>query len=341
MKKRGVFLIWATVCIVVFSTSVTMGAEAQWKWKAQALWSATETPYKMFEKMLENIKLMTGGRLEIAPFPAGAIVPVTDCLDAVKNNVMQAMWMGPIYFSGKNPAFAALGELSMAWDHPMELDTFMYKGGGMELLRELYKPYGVYSVGAIIYGMESYPSKIPLKKIEDFKGLKIRVPQGMEAEILTGIGASVIVLPGTEVYSALDKGVIDATNWGTPSMNDRLGFHKIAPYFTYPGWHSMPVGDFSVRQAEWDKLPADVKEIVETSIRRFTWDLIEQTFIEDIETVEKAKAKGATPIAWSAEEKAKMRAESRKVWERWKEKSPQTRKVIETQEAFLRKLGRM
>ena len=169
MKKRGVFLIWATVCIVVFSTSVTMGAEAQWKWKAEALWSATETPYKMFEKMLENIKLMTGGRLEITAFPAGAIVPVTDCLDALKNNVMQAMWMGPIYFSGKNPAFAALGELSMAWDHPMELDTFMYKGGGMELLRELYKPYGVYSVGAIIYGMESYPSKMPLKKMEDFK----------------------------------------------------------------------------------------------------------------------------------------------------------------------------
>lgn len=340
MQNGRVFIILAAVFMVVFSTSLTMGAEPQWKWKAEALWSATETPYKMFEKMLDDIKLMTGGRLEIAAFPAGAIVPVTDCLDAVKNNVMQAMWMGPIYFSGKNPAFAALGELSMAWDSPMELDTFMNKGGGMELLRELYKPYGVYSVGSIIYGMESYPSKKPLTKMEDFKGLKIRVPQGMEAEILTRIGASVIVLPGTEVYSALDKGVIDATNWGTPSMNDKLGFHKIAPYFTYPGWHSMPVGDFSVRQAEWDKLPADVKEIVSTAVRRFTWDLIEQTFMEDLETVRQAKLKGATPIAWSPEEKAKMRAESRKVWNIWKGKNEQTRKVIETQEAFLNKLGR-
>jgi len=339
--KKGKIVVLTAVGLVVLFTSLALGAEAQWKWKAEALWAATETPYKMFEKMLDNIKIMTGGRLEITAFPAGAIVPVTDCLDAVKNNVIQAMWMGPIYFSGKNPAFAALGELSMAWDTPMELDTFMMKGGGMELLRELYKPYGVYSVGPIIYGMESYPSKKPLRTVEDFKGLKIRIPQGMEAEILTRVGASVIVLPGTEVYSALDKGVIDATNWGTPSMNDKLGYHKIAPYFTYPGWHSMPVGDFSVRQAHWDKLPDDVKLIVETAVRRLTWDLIEQTFIEDSETVEQAKSKGATPIAWSAEEKAKMRAVSREVWDSWKDKNPQTRKVIETQEAFLRKLGRI
>jgi TRAP-type mannitol/chloroaromatic compound transport system substrate-binding protein len=291
--------------------------------------------------MLQNVKVMTGGRLEITAFPAGSIVPVPESLDAVRNNVMQAMWMGPIYFSGKNPAFAAIGELSMAWEDPLDLDAFMYKGGGMELLRELYKPFGVYSVGSLIYGMESYPSKKPLRKVEDFKGLKIRVPQGMEAEILTRIGASVIVLPGTEVYSALDKGVIDATNWGTPSMNDKLGYHKIAPYFTYPGWHSLPMGDFSVREAEWNKLPADVKLILETAVRRLTWDLVHQFLVDDHEVARQAKSKGATPIAWSAEEKYKMRVESRKIWEEWKKKSAQTRKVIEAQEAFLRSLGRI
>ncbi len=223
MKRNIILLGFFAVALLFLTVIPGPAAEPQFKWKAQALWAAQETPYKMFEKLLQNIKTMTAGRLEITPFPAGSIVTVTDSLDAVRNNVMQAMWMGPIYFSGKNPAFAAIGELSMAWEDPGELDAFMYKGGGMELLRELYKQFGVYSVGSIIYGMESYPSKKPLRKVEDFKGLKIRVPQGMEAEILTRIGASVIVLPGTEVYSALDKGVIDATNWGTPSMNDTLG----------------------------------------------------------------------------------------------------------------------
>jgi TRAP-type mannitol/chloroaromatic compound transport system substrate-binding protein len=341
MKSRKILVCLVAAFALLCSANGVLGADPQWKWKAQALWGPAETPYKIFEQMLQNIKVMTGGRLEITPFPAGSIVPVTESLDAVRNNVMQAMWMGPIYFSGKNPAFAAIGELSMAWEDPGELDAFMYKGGGMELLRELYKPFGAYSVGSIIYGMESYPSKKPLRKVEDFKGLKIRIPQGMEAEILTRIGASVIVLPGTEVYSALDKGVIDATNWGTPSMNDKLGYHKIAPYFTYPGWHSMPVGDFSVREAEWNKLPADVKLILETSVRRFNWDLIHQTLVEDLEVVRQAKAKGATPVAWSSEEKYKMRNESRKVWDDWKKKNPQTRKVIEAQEAFLKLLGKI
>ena len=341
MKNRTVVLCLIAAFALLWSASGATGADPQWKWKAQALWGPAETPYKMFEQMLQNVKVMTGGRLEITAFPAGSIVPVPESLDAVKNNVMQAMWMGPIYFSGKNPAFAAIGELSMAWEDPLDLDAFMYKGGGMELLRELYKPFGVYSVGSLIYGMESYPSKKPLRKVDDFKGLKIRVPQGMEAEILTRIGASVIVLPGTEVYSALDKGVIDATNWGTPSMNDKLGYHKIAPYFTYPGWHSLPMGDFSVREAEWNKLPADVKLIVETAVRRFTWDLVHQFLVDDLEVARQAKSKGATPIAWSAEEKYKMRVESRKIWEEWKKKSAQTRKVIEAQEAFLRSLGRI
>lgn len=341
MKNWKVVLCLIAAFALLSSASGAMGADPQWKWKAQALWGPAETPYKMFEQMLQNVKVMTGGRLEITAFPAGSIVPVPESLEAVRNNVMQAMWMGPIYFSGKNPAFAAIGELSMAWEDPLDLDAFMYKGGGMELLRELYKPFGVYSVGSLIYGMESYPSKKPLRKVEDFKGLKIRVPQGMEAEILTRIGASVIVLPGTEVYSALDKGVIDATNWGTPSMNDKLGYHKIAPYFTYPGWHSLPMGDFSVREAEWNKLPADVKLILETAIRRFTWDLVHQFLVDDLEVARQAKSKGATPIAWSTEEKYKMRVESRKVWEEWKKKSAGTRKVIEAQEAFLRSLGRI
>ena len=96
-----------------------------------------------------------------------------------------------------------------------------------------------------------------------------------------------------------------------------------------------------MREAEWDKLPADMKLMIETSIRRFNWDLIQQTLIEDLEVVRQAKSKGATPIAWSSEEKYKMRVESRKVWEDWKKKNPQTRKIIEAQEAFLRLLGRI
>jgi TRAP-type mannitol/chloroaromatic compound transport system substrate-binding protein len=316
-------------------------AEKPIQWKAQTLWAATETPHKIFEELCARIKVMTNGRLQIQPFPAGAIVPTNEALDALKGNVLQVMHEWPGYYSGKNPAFAALGDLTMAWEHPWEADAFFHYGGGLDLLRELYAPFNAYTVGVMWWGMESYPSRKPIRNMNDFKGLKIRVPQGMEAELLTKLGASVVVLPGGEVYSALDKGVVDATNWSTVSQNDKLGYHKIAPYFTYPGFHSMPVGDFTVNMNEWNKLPEDVKQIVTTATREWCWENVERITLEDLEVVREAKAKGATPVTWSKEDIFAIRAEAKKVWEAWKAKSPQTKKVIEAQEDFLRKLGKI
>lgn len=311
------------------------------KWKAQTLWAAQETPHKTFEEFCQRVKKMTGGRLEIQAFPAGAVVPTFETLDAVKNNVLQAIHVWPGYAAGKNPAFAALTDLIFAYEHPWELDAFMHYRGGLEMLRELYKPFGAYTVGVMFWGVESWPSKKPITKLEDFKGIKIREPQGMEAEFMTKAGASVVVLPGQEVFSALDKGVIDATNWGTVSINDKMGFHQIAPYFTYPGFHSMPVGDFTVNQKEWDRLPDDIKAILVTATREWCWDTVERVALEDLKVVSEAKAKGRTPISWSPEEKAKARKLAREIWQEWKKKNEQTRKIIEAQEAWLKELGRI
>ncbi len=340
MPMKRLALAAALVMAAVLLAAPAMAADVI-KWKAQTLWNAQETPQKTFETFCKRIKEATGGRLEIEPYPAGAIVPTNETLDACKNNVLQVIHVWPGYASGKNPAFAALCDLIFAYEHPWELDTFMYHRGGLELLRELYKPFGVYTVGVMVWGVESWPSKKPITKVEDFKGLKIREPQGMEAEFMAKAGASVVVLPGTEIFSALDKGVIEATNWATASINNKTGFHQIAPYFTYPGFHSMPVGDFTVNQKEWDKLPADIKQIVSSLCREWAWDTIEQVALEDLKLVGEAKAKGLTPVTWTTEEKAKARKIAQEIWQGWKSKNEQTKKVIEAQEAFLRELGRI
>jgi TRAP-type mannitol/chloroaromatic compound transport system substrate-binding protein len=310
------------------------------KWKAQCLWSPAETSYKAFEEFCKRLFAMTGGRLEITPFPSGSIVPNTECLDAVKNNVMQAMHQGPAYFSGKNPALAVIGDLTMAWDHPWEVDSYYHYGGGFELMADMYKRLGVQLVGVMWWGAESWPSKKPLRRLEDFKGLKIRVPQGMEADFLTRLGASVVVLPGTEIYSALDKGVVEATNWSVASDNDRLGFHKIAPYFTYPGFHSMPTGDFAVNVREYERLPADIKAMLPAACRQWSWDVIQRLALEDLKIVSEAKARNIFPINWTAEERMRIRTEAHKIWDDWKKKNEDARKVIDSIEAFHRRLGK-
>ena len=284
--------------------------------------------------------MLTKGRLKITPYPAGTIVPTFECLEAVKYNILQGMHQWPGYWTGKNPAFAPIADLIGAWRHPWEVEAFFHYRGGLEMLNDLYKPFGVHCVGVTYWGMESMPSKSPIGRIEDFKGLKFRAPHGMTAQLLTKLGASVVILPGGEVYSALDKGVIDGTDWGTPSMNQRMGFFEVAKYFNYPGFHSMPVGDFTVNQKAWDKLPDDIKQILRTAVREWASDMVERVAIDDLRAVKEMKAKGVTPVTWSEQELTRVRTVSREVWNEWAGKSPMCKKVIEAQKAWLKELGR-
>jgi TRAP-type mannitol/chloroaromatic compound transport system substrate-binding protein len=338
--KRVLFFAIALM-VAVAMAAPAFAQQAPIKWKAQTLWNTQETPQKTFEEFCKRVKIATNGRLEIEPFSAGTIVPTNETLTALQSNVLQAIHVWPGYASGRNPAFAALTDLIFAYENPWELDAFMQYRGGLELLRELYKPFGGYTVGYMLWGLESWPSKKPIRNMEDFKGLKIREPQGMEAEFMAKAGASVVVLPGTEIFSAMDKGVVEAANWATASINDKTGFHQVAPYFTYPGFHSMPIGDFTVRQQEWDKLPDDIKQILTSLCREWAWDSIERIAAEDAKLVSEAKSKGYFPTAWTPEEKAKARKIAQEIWQSWKGKNEQTKRAIEMQEAWLRELGRI
>jgi len=191
----------------------------------------------------------------------------------------------------------------------------------------------------MFWGVESLISTKPIRKMEDFKGLKMRVPHGMTALLMQKLGASVVVLPGGEVYSALDKGVIDASDWATPSMNQRMGFFEVAKYYIYPGFHSMPLGGFTVNINEWNKLPDDIKQILKTACREWCWDSIERIAIDDIRANAEMKGKGVTAITWSDEDLARVRLVAQEIWDEFSKKSPMTKKVIDSQKAWLRELG--
>jgi TRAP-type mannitol/chloroaromatic compound transport system substrate-binding protein len=314
-------------------------AEKPIKWKAQSFWGAAELTHKTFVDFCNRVKVLTNGRLEITPYSAGTIVPTFEALDALQNNVIQCMHMWPGYFSGKEPALAAISDMVAAYSHPWQKDAWMYYKGGWEMLNEMYRPYNAYTVGWMFWGVESMVSTDPIRRMEDFKGLKMRVPQGMTAMLMQKLGASVVVLPGGEVYSALDKGVINTTDWATPSMNQRLGFFEVAKYYNYPGFHSMPIGDFTVNIKEWNKLPDDIKQILKTACREWCWDSIERIAIDDIRAVEEMKHKGVTALTWTDEDLMKVRAVAIEVWDEFAKKSPMTKKVVDSQKDWLRDLG--
>ena len=261
-----------------------------------------------------------------------------ETLDAVSSGVLQAHSSWPGYFSGKDAGLAVISDFVFGYQHPYQAEAWFYHRGGLEMLREAYAKYNVYPVGVSWWGVESMVSKKPLKSMADIKGVKFRSPQGMTAEILTKLGASIVVLPGGEVFSALDKGVVDAADWATLSMNQRMGFHDVAKYPTKL-YHSMPVQEFTVNVAAWQKLPADIKGIVQSATREWTWDQVQRIYVDDVRVAKELAAKGIKEETWSEPEMVKMRELAHKTWEEWSKKTPLAKQAYDSQIAWLRELG--
>ncbi len=309
------------------------------QWKMQSYWQGGTLPQQLFEDFAKRVTELSGGRLAIEALAVNAVVAPTESLDAVGSGVLDGHNGGPAYFTGKDAAFALIGDPQGAFDNPYQMQMWMDYGGGNELARELYATYGVQFVSGVWYGVECLVSKRPLRTLADFKGLKIRAPQGMNGDIFTRLGAAPVQLPGSEVYTALERGVVDASDWGTLSMNEDLGYHKLAKYPSYPGFHSMPMGEISVNKAKWDALPPDLKGAVGAAAREFSLAMIQRNYLADVQVAVDAPNRGFEPLDLPAAERQKFREIARSVWREYAARSPMAQKVYDSQIAFLKRLG--
>jgi TRAP-type mannitol/chloroaromatic compound transport system substrate-binding protein len=161
----------------------------------------------------------------------------------------------------------------------------------------------------------------------------------MNGEIFSLLGAAPVQLPGSEVYTALERGVVDASDWGTLSMNEDLGYHKLARYPTYPGFHSMPSGEISINMKRWEALPGDLKAIIDAATYDFSREMIQQNYLADQKIAVEAAKRDFEPIDLSPAERQKFREVARGVWKIYASRSPLAQKVYDSQVAFLQQLG--
>ena len=206
--------------------------------------------------------------------------------------------------------------------------AFMHLGGGDELLRDLYARHGVHYIGGATTGKEAFVSKIPILTVDDFAGLKLRAPEGMAQDIFERIGAAPVNLPAAEVYTALERGVVDAADWSTYSMNHALGFHEIARYPIYPGIHSMPIIDFTVHPARWQALPEDIKAILEMAARELARRHDPTARDQRPRRCADGGGNGITVIDWPDAERQKLRDVAIEVWRDWSERSRPRKRPI-------------
>lgn len=332
--KKSAIATGALACLA------TGAVAADYEWTFQSSAQAGDNFFPIQQAWAERVGVMSGGRVAITVVPVGTVVAHNETLDAVGSGILQGHITDPSYFSGKDPAFAMLGNLVGAWSAPQQMFNYMNYGGGKELFNELVNPYGLQFIGAGATGVEAFLSTKPLRGVADLKGIKMRAPEGMVQEVFAAAGAAPVNLPGSEVYTSLEKGVIDAADYTAFSTNHAQGMHKFAKYPLYPGFHSMPVLDVSINKEVYDGLSDDLKMILEVSVRDFAQDMVNRLDVANAQAVIEASADPSIEIInWSDEERAKFRGIAQSQWKNWASRSEMAGKAYESVSAYLKSAG--
>ncbi|QKV17519.1 TRAP transporter substrate-binding protein [Oricola thermophila] len=288
----------------------------------------------------ESVKEKTGGRIAIELLPVESIVAHNETQDAIAAGILDGHVTDTSYFAGKDPAFGLIANPVGAWSSPQEMFDFMEKGGGKALMNELLEPYGLHFIGATTPGLEAFVSKVPLDGVDDLKGVKMRAPEGLVQQVFAAAGAVPVNLPGSEVFTSLDKGVIEAADYSVYSTNKAQGLHDVAKHPVYPGFHSMPLVEISMNKAKWDALDDDLKAALEESVREFAQNQVAALAESDLKAVEEDKASGEVTVHdWPAEERARFRAIATGEWAKVAERSENAKKVYDVLTGYLKDNG--
>lgn len=210
----------------------------------------------------EKVNAMSDGRLNINHFAAGELIPALEGFNAVSSGTIEMNAANAYFWAGKIPAAQFFTTVPFGLN-TQGMNAWLYHGGGMELWHELYEPHGLiaFPMGNTGVQMTGWFRK-PVETVADLKGLKMRIP-GLAGKVYSELGVTVRLLPGGEIFPALERGVIDAAEFVGPYQDRRLGLHKAAKYYYTTGWHEPTnVTELLINKDVWDSLPKDLQMIV-------------------------------------------------------------------------------
>lgn len=248
-----------------------------YKWRLVTSWPKNYPGLGMApEKIADLVEEMSNGQMQITVYGAGEQVPAFGVFDAVSSGSHQMGHSGGYFWKGKVPAaqFFTSVPFGLTAD---EINAWVNRGGGLELWREIYEPFNIYPIPAGNTGTQMFGwFNKEINSLEDVKGLKMRIP-GIGGEVLKEAGGIPVTLPGGELFTALQTGVIDATEWVGPYNDLTFGFHQAAKYYYYPGWHEPgPMLELLINMDAWNSLPKHLQVIIETATKAVNQDTLDE-----------------------------------------------------------------
>ncbi len=278
MKRRDFINKAGAGAVIAGSTLLTpslVHAKTKYKWKMVTAWPKNfpglGTGANLLAKMINE---MSDGRIKVKVYGAGELVPAFEVFDAVSKGTAQMGHSGAYYWKGKAAATQFFSAVPFGLT-AQEMNAWLYYGGGMELWRELYAPFNLIPAAAGNSGvqMAGWFNK-EIKSVDDLKGLKMRIP-GLGGEVLRRAGGTPLTIAGGELFTALQTGTIDATEWVGPYNDLAFGLHKAAKYYYYPGWHEPgSTMEAMINKPAFEELPKDLQSIVLAACKAVNMDMI-------------------------------------------------------------------
>ena len=259
------------------SEIVSIDKDKTYNWRLVTSWPKNYPGLGMApERIADLVEEMSDGQMTITVYGAEEQVPAFGVFDAVSSGSHQMGHSGGYFWKGKVPAaqFFTSVPFGLTAD---EINAWVNRGGGLELWREIYEPFNIYPIPAGNTGTQMFGwFNKEINSLEDVKGLKMRIP-GIGGEVFKEAGGIPVTLPGGELFTALQTGVIDATEWVGPYNDLTFGFHQAAKYYYYPGWHEPgPMLELIINLDEWNSLPKHLQVIIETATKAVNQDMLDE-----------------------------------------------------------------
>lgn len=330
------FTVAAVAGAVAFGGISEADAQKRVKWKMQSAWTSSlahlgESGVR-FEK---DIDKLSGGKFQVKFFEPGALVPALEAFDAVSRGAVESAWTTPGYHTGKYPGLAFMTAVPFGPGFG-EMMAWKIFGGGNAIRDEIYAKHDLIAFDCLAIGPETSGwFKNEVNSLDELKGMKMRF-FGLGAKVMEKLGVSTQLLAAADIYPALERGVIDATEFSMPSMDINLGFHQIAKFNYFPGWHQQTsVSELLMNKDEWGKLTKAHQLIVRTALNDSVMHTYAETEWKNPEALGEMQAKhGVTVKRWGDAELAAFEQAWREVVAEESAKDPLFKKVADHYFAF-------
>lgn len=310
---------------------------AQYHWKMVTSWPKNTPGLGVSaENLARVINEMSGGRLQIHVYGANELVPAMGVFDAVSAGSVEMGHSGSYFWRGKVPAAQFFTSVPFGMN-AQELYGWINYGGGLELWRELYAPFNLipFPAGNTGVQMAGWFNR-EINSVEDLRGLKMRIP-GLAGEVFNLAGGTSVNIPGGELYTALQTGVIDAAEWVGPENDLAFGFQQIAKYYYYPGWHEPgPSMELIINKTAFEGLPKDLQAIVTYAARAMSQDMFDSYTAHNSRSLKELVDHQGVQLRKLPDEVLKHFYEiAQQVYTEQAEKDPQFKKVYESYKTFM------